>query len=98
MTLQQLRYLIAVARDGSISAAARALYVSQSSLSVAIKDLERECDVTIFERSPRGIALTSEGDELLGYARQVVEQADRMEARYIVRRERDDLVMPGEGI
>ena len=82
MTLQQLRYLIAIASCDSISAAAHQLFVSQSSLSVAVKDLERECGITIFERSNRGIILTREGMELLGYARQVVEQADLMEARY----------------
>lgn len=82
MTLQQLRYLIAIAQNGSISSAAHSLYISQSSLSMAVKDIERECGVTIFERSSKGITLTSEGTELLGYARQVVEQADLMEARY----------------
>ncbi len=82
MTLQQLRYLIAIANSGSISAAAHELYVSQSSLSVAVRDIERECGITVFERSNRGITLTNEGLELLGYARQVVEQADLMEARY----------------
>lgn len=82
MTLQQLRYLIAIAACGSISQAAHSLYVSQSSLSVAVKDVERETGVTIFERSNRGITLTREGTELLGYARQVVEQADLMEQRY----------------
>ncbi len=82
MTLQQLRYLIAIASHGSISAAAHTLYVSQSSLSVAVRDIERETGVTIFERSNRGITLTSDGVELLGYARQVVEQADLMAQRY----------------
>ena len=82
MTLQQLRYLIAIAECGSISAAAHQLYVSQSSLSVAVKDVERETGITIFQRSNRGITLTSDGVELLGFARQVVEQADLMEARY----------------
>ena len=82
MTLQQLRYLIAIANHGSISAAAHTLYVSQSSLSVAVRDIERETGVTIFERSNRGITLTSDGVELLGYARQVVEQADLMTQRY----------------
>lgn len=83
MTLQQLRYLIAVVRCGSISKAARDQFVSQSSVSVAIKDLERECGTVIFERSSKGIALTTEGAELLAYARQVVEQADLMEAHYL---------------
>ena len=90
MTLQQLRYLIAIANHGSISAAAHTLYVSQSSLSVAVRDIERETGVTIFERSNRGITLTRDGMELLGYARQVVEQADLMEERYSGRSERAD--------
>lgn len=82
MTLQQLRYLIEIANCGSISQAAHNLFVSQSSLSVAVKDVERETGVTIFERSNRGITVTRDGIELLGYARQVVEQADLMEQRY----------------
>lgn len=82
MTLQQLRYLIAVAEYGSMNAAAYNLYASQSNLSTAIRDLERELDITIFKRSNRGVTLTSEGTELLGYARQVVEQANMLESRY----------------
>lgn len=82
MTLQQLRYLIEIAACGSISQAAHNLYTSQSSLSVAVKDVEAEMGVTIFERSNRGITTTREGMEFLGYARQVVEQADLMEQRY----------------
>ena len=82
MTLQQLRYLIAIAQSGSISSAAHELYISQSSLSMAVKDIEREFGVTVFERSSKGITLTRDGNELLGYARQVVEQADLMENRY----------------
>ncbi|MBR3316843.1 MAG: LysR family transcriptional regulator [Atopobiaceae bacterium] len=82
MTLQQLRYLIAIAEYGSMNAAAYNLYASQSNLSTAIRDLERELGVTIFKRSNRGVTLTSEGTELLGYARQVVEQADVLESRY----------------
>ena len=82
MTLQQLRYLIAVSEYGSINAAAQSMYASQSNLSTAIKELERELDVTIFTRSNRGVTLTNDGAELLGYARQVIEQADMMEERY----------------
>ena len=82
MTLQQLRYLIAISEHGSINAAAQSLYVSQSNLSTAIKELERELGITIFTRTNRGVTLTNDGTELLGYARQVIEQADMMEARY----------------
>lgn len=82
MTLQQLRYLIAIAEYGSINAAAHNLYASQSNLSTAIKELESELGITIFTRSNRGVTLTNDGTELLGYARQVVEQADMLEERY----------------
>ncbi|MBO4365519.1 MAG: LysR family transcriptional regulator [Eggerthellaceae bacterium] len=82
MTLQQLRYLIAIAEFGSINAAASNMYASQSNLSTAVKELERELGITIFTRTNRGVTLTNEGTELLGYARQVVEQADMLESRY----------------
>jgi DNA-binding transcriptional LysR family regulator len=82
MTLQQLRYLVAIAEYGSINAAATNLFASQSNLSTAVRDLEREFGITIFTRSNRGVTPTNEGTELLGYARQVLEQADMLENRY----------------
>lgn len=82
VTLQQLRYIIEVAECGSINAAAQNLFVSQSSLSSAIKETERELGIAIFNRTNRGITLTSDGIEFLGYARQVVEQVDLLERRY----------------
>lgn len=83
MTLQQLRYLIAIAEYGSINAAANNMYASQSNLSTAVQDLEAELGITIFTRSNRGVTLTNDGTELLGYARQVIEQADMLEERYV---------------
>ena len=82
MTLTQLRYLIAIAENGSISSAANNIYASQSNLSIAMHDLEREFGIEIFTRSNRGVTLTNEGTELLAYARQVVEQADMLEHRF----------------
>lgn len=82
MTLTQLRYLIAVAENGSINAAAQRLYTSQSNVSSAVSELERELGVEIFTRSNRGVALTNDGTELLGYARQIVEQAELLSARF----------------
>ncbi len=82
MTLQQLRYLIAIAEAGSISAAANTIYASQSNLSIAIRELEKEYGLRIFTRSNRGVTLTNEGTELLAYARQVVEQADMLESHF----------------
>lgn len=87
MQIQQLRYLIAAAEEGSFRAAAKKLYVSQSALSVAIKELEQETNTTIFNRTTRGITLTAEGVELVGYARQIIEQADLMLTRYASNRQ-----------
>jgi DNA-binding transcriptional LysR family regulator len=82
MTLQQLKYVIEVARSRSISKAAQNLFISQPSLSNALKEVEKEMGVTIFSRTNKGIMITSEGSEFLGYARQVVEQAELLENRY----------------
>ena len=82
MQIQQLRYLIATAEAGSFRAAAHELYVSQSSISVAVRDLERETGVTVFERTSRGVTVTAEGAELVALARSVIEQADILEKRY----------------
>lgn len=82
MTLQQLRYVIAVANKGVISEAAKDLFISQPSLSNAIIELEKELGITIFSRTNKGIIISDEGLEFLGYARQVVEQAELLENRY----------------
>lgn len=83
MTLQQLKYMITVAERGSITDAARELYISQPSLSGAIKEVEKEAKITIFNRCRAGVALTTEGMEFLGYARQVVQQMELLESKYI---------------
>lgn len=83
LTLQQLRYVIEVANRGSINEAAKRLFITQPSLSNAIRDLEEELQLSIFDRSNKGITLSKEGIEFLSYARQVVEQADLLESRYL---------------
>ena len=83
MTLQQLRYVIEVANRGSMNEAAKHLFISQPSLSNAIKDLEEELQITIFDRTNKGVTLSMEGAEFLGYARQVIEQAELLEGRYL---------------
>lgn len=83
MTLTQLRYVITIANAGSMNEAARNLFISQPSLSSTVKDLEEEIGVELFRRSNRGIFVTPEGEEFLGYARQVVEQYELMESKYI---------------
>lgn len=86
MTLQQLRYAITIADCNSMNKAAQTLFLSQSSLSGSMKELETEIGFNIFERSNRGITLTPEGKEFLGYARQVTEQYELLEGRYIEKR------------
>ena len=83
MTLQQLKYAVAIADKNSMNEAAKALFISQPSLSNAIKELEKEIGVTIFLRNNKGIAITIEGTAFLGYARQVVEQAELLEEKYL---------------
>jgi len=85
ITLQQLQYFIDVAADGSITAAAERLYVAQPTLSAAMKDLETRVGRALLLRSARGVTLTVDGVEFLGYARQVVEQAALLEQRYLGR-------------
>nr|QGU28797.1 LysR family transcriptional regulator [Microbacterium oryzae] len=80
-----MRYFVEVAAEGSISAAADLLYVSQPTMSAAMKDLERRVGRALFNRSVRGVTLTEDGAEFLGYARQVVEQAELLEQRYLGR-------------
>jgi len=72
-----------VANKGSISEAAKSLFISQSSLSAAIKELETEIRIIIFARTNRGIQISAEGAEFLGYARQVLQQAELLEEKYI---------------
>lgn len=82
MTLLQLKYLIEVADKGSINKAARSLYISQPSLSNAIRDIENEIQINIFKRTNKGVRVTIEGAEFLVYARQIVEQAELLEKKY----------------
>ena len=83
MTLMQMKYAIAVADTKSMNEAARSLFITQPSLSASIKELENEIGVELFKRTNRGITVTPEGEEFLGYARQVVEQYRLIESKYI---------------
>ncbi len=85
ITLQQMQYFIEVAAEGSISAAADLLYVAQPTMSAAMRDLESRVGRELLVRSARGVTLTNDGVEFLGYARQVVEQAELLEQRYLGR-------------
>lgn len=83
MTLQQLKYIVEVADKGSITVAAKKLFISQPSLSASIKELEAEIKTTIFVRTNRGIIVSNEGADFLGYARQILQQVMLVEDRYI---------------
>lgn len=83
MTLQQLKYVVTVADKGTISEAAKELFISQPSLTKAIKELENEMQITIFNRTNKGIIVSNVGDEFLAYARQVLEQASLLEERFL---------------
>lgn len=83
LTLQQLKYALEVASKGSMNEAARSLFISQPRLSNAIKELEKEIKITIFIRTNRGITVTNEGAEFLGYARQVLQQFNMLEEKYL---------------
>lgn len=82
MTLQQLRYVTMVAETGTITEAANRLYISQPSLTNAIHELEKEMNIVIFNRTNKGISLSREGEDFLGYARQILEQAAILEDKY----------------
>ncbi len=83
MTLNQLKYVIALSRVNSINEAARVLFISQPSLTSSLKSLEEELGFDIFLRSKSGISLTVKGSEFLGYAKSVIEQYDILDAKYI---------------
>ena len=87
MTLLQMSYILEIDRCGSINRAAQNLFVSQSALSSAIAEVEKELGITIFHRSNRGVAPTPEGEEFLAYARQIVSQYRLTEERFILKRQ-----------
>jgi len=83
MTLQQLKYFVETVRCGSMNKAAEQLFIAQPSLSSALREIESELGQTLLVRTPRGVSLTSDGAEFLAYARQVVEQMELLEQRFM---------------
>ena len=82
MNVLHLKYAVEVAKAGSISKAAEALYMNQPNLSRAIKELETSLGITIFGRSAKGMCVTPEGEEFLEHAKKILQQIDEMEAFY----------------
>lgn len=91
MTLTQLKYAITVAHARSMNEAARRLFISQPSLSSAIKELETEIGLDLFRRTNRGVSVTPEGEEFIGYARQVVEQYQLIESKYVEKKTKKEI-------
>ena len=82
MTLIQLKYILTIAETKSLNKAAEQLYVSQPSLTNALKELEKEIGITIFFRSGRGVTLTNDGVEFLTYARELYHEYEQLLHRY----------------
>ena len=82
MNILHLKYAVEVARCGSINQAAEALYINQPNLSRAIKELENSLGITIFDRTAKGMFVTPEGEEFLGYAKKILSQIDEVESIY----------------
>ncbi len=89
MTLQQLKYAIAIADNRSINKAAKILFMSQPALSDSVRDLETELGITIFERTNKGAFMTAEGSDFMSYARQMIEQSNLIEDRYVKKRKKE---------
>lgn len=82
MKLQTLKAIVAIADSRSFSKAAKQLYFSQSTLSLAVKEQEDELGIRLFERTNRGVILTKDGEDFVRYARDIVAQTERLENRY----------------
>lgn len=82
MKLNTLKAIVAIADNRSFSKAAKQLYISQSTLSLAVKEQEEELGIRLFERTNRGVSLTEDGEDFIRYARDIVAQAERLENRY----------------
>ena len=92
MTLTELKYIVAVARERHFGRAADACYVSQPTLSVAVKKLEEELDLKLFERSASEVSVTALGEEIVRQAQSVLEQAANI--KEIAKRGKDPLSGP----
>ena len=84
MRLEQLLYLEKIVEKGSINEAAKELFLTQPSISNAIKELESEMGVQLLLRNPRGVTLTEEGREFLAYSRQILDQVNLLEEKSLV--------------
>jgi len=82
MNIQHMKYAVEVARVGSVNRAAETLFAAPPNISRAIKELESELNITIFERSHKGVTLTADGEEFIGYAKGLLNQMEQIENLY----------------
>lgn len=82
MTLQQMKYVLTIAEEGSMNRAAERLFISQPSLTSSVRELEKEIGIQIFVRSSRGVSVTAEGADFLMYVRQVYQQYELLRQKY----------------
>ena len=82
MNILHMKYAVEVARLGSLNKAAETLLIAQPNISRSIKELEADLGITIFNRSARGMELTPEGEEFIGYAQNILKQIDEVEHHY----------------
>ncbi|MCI6004465.1 MAG: LysR family transcriptional regulator [Blautia sp.] len=86
MTLQNLKYMIEISNCGSFSQAAKKLFISQSTLSTAVKEVEQDLGITLFHRTNRGVSLTLDGEDFIRYAKDIVDRTRYLEQRYASRK------------
>lgn len=82
MTIQQMSYVITISEIGSLNKASEVLYISQPSLTSAVRELEKELGITIFNRTGKGVTLTNDGAEFIQHARSVVQQYENLAEKY----------------
>ncbi|NZA39625.1 LysR family transcriptional regulator [Eubacterium callanderi] len=82
ISMQNMKYIVEIAKHHSISSAAKSLFVSQSTLSTAVREVEQQLGISIFKRNNRGIEVTFEGQDFLNHAKDIVEQSEYLERRY----------------
>ncbi|MEG1497531.1 MAG: LysR family transcriptional regulator [Clostridiales bacterium] len=82
MTIQNMKYIIEIANSRSFSNAAKTLFLSQSTLSTAVKEVEKDLGIILFHRTSRGVSLTYDGEDFIRYAREIVELSQYLENRY----------------
>lgn len=86
MNITELKYIIETASAGSISSAAKSLYVAQPNISKAIKSLEKEYGIQLFERSVKGVVPTREGQKFIRQAERIIDEIEKLDGQFRIQR------------